>query len=183
MASSSQGSLSTAWPGHPLALGSLHTLSLWSSVPSCLAVGAMDRQGQRPRLWRSSLLSPTSPASRQGLVYFICKGPDCKHFRLCRPFSLYYSYSPLPCGSKTKHTPIECGCVRVKFMYGCWNLNFIWFLYVGKYYPSLDFFFCNLIKMQKPFFVCKLYKNRRWLDSACGLRFIDLRCCPVYGVA
>lgn len=55
----------------------------------------------------------------QGLVYFICKGPDCKHFRLCRPFSLYYSYSPLPCGSKTKHTPIECGCVPVKFMYGC----------------------------------------------------------------
>lgn len=70
-------------------------LSLWSSVPSCLAVwGHGQTRTSGPTVPLISSL-PHISASAQGLVYFICKGPDCKHFRLCGCISLCYSHTHL----------------------------------------------------------------------------------------
>ena len=102
-----QGSLSTAWPGHPLALGSLHTLSCGPQCPAVWLSGPWTVKDSGPAC-DAHLFSPLHLQHlAQRLVYFICKGPDCKHFRLCRPSSVCCSYSPLPCSSKTKRTPMS----------------------------------------------------------------------------
>lgn len=107
MASSSQGSLCTAWPGHPLALAHCKHSACGPQCPAVWLSGPWTDKDSGPDC-DAYLFSPLHLQRLvQGLVYFICKGPDCKHFRLCGPSSLCYSYSPLPCGSKTKHIPMS----------------------------------------------------------------------------
>ena len=121
-ATPSQGSLPAAWPGRP-------PCSVLTAHTQCVVLRARLSGCRGHGQTRTEALTVTAPLFSplnlqhlaQGLVNIVCKGPDCKYFRLCRPSGLCCSCSPLPFSSEVARDYTdtnECGCVPVKSIYG-----------------------------------------------------------------